>query len=67
MKVRYNSQPTPGRVRVTGEDGLEVRFDEPVSAVTPGQAVVCYGGEGEDVVMGGGWIDAAVRGERGGR
>lgn len=54
VKVRYNSPPTPGQVRVTGEDQLEVRFTDPVSAVTPGQAVVCYDG---DTVMGGGWID----------
>lgn len=57
VKVRYNSEPTPGRVRSTGPDTLEVRFDEPVSAVTPGQAVVCFSG---DRVLGGGWIDRAV-------
>lgn len=56
VKVRYNSPPTPGRFRVTGPDKLEVRFDQPVSAVTPGQAVVCYEG---DQVLGGGWIDRA--------
>jgi len=56
VKVRYNSEPTPGRVRFTGDDALEVRFDTPLSAVTPGQAVVCYDGER---VLGGGWIDAA--------
>jgi tRNA-specific 2-thiouridylase len=40
-------EPLPaGRVRVT--------FDEPQSAVAPGQAVVMYDG---DVVVGGGWID----------
>ncbi|MDP9323477.1 MAG: tRNA 2-thiouridine(34) synthase MnmA [Acidobacteriota bacterium] len=39
--------PLPGRrVRVT--------FDDPQSAVAPGQAVVMYDG---DVVVGGGWID----------
>ena len=35
---------------------IEVRFDEPQSAITPGQAVVLYDG---DVVLGGGWIDKA--------
>ena len=58
VKVRYNSQPTPARVRATGDDTLEVAFDEPLSAVTPGQAVVCYAGE---AVLGGGWIVAAIR------
>jgi tRNA-specific 2-thiouridylase len=55
--VRYNSRPTPGKVRVTSPGTLEVRFDQPVSAVTPGQAVVCYDGER---VLGGGWIDRAL-------
>jgi tRNA U34 2-thiouridine synthase MnmA/TrmU len=35
---------------------LSVRFDEPMSAITPGQAVVCYDESGERV-LGGGWID----------
>jgi tRNA-specific 2-thiouridylase len=40
-------EPLPGRrVRVT--------FDQPQSAVAPGQAVVMYDGE---VVLGGGWIE----------
>ena len=56
LQVRYNSAPTPGHVRVTGDDSLEAHFDEPVGAVTPGQAIVCYDG---DAVMGGGWIDEA--------
>lgn len=67
VKVRYNSPPTPGRVRALPSEQahdnadapqrLEVRFDSPVEAVTPGQAVVCFDGE---VVLGGGWIDAAI-------
>jgi len=56
VKVRYNGQPMPGRVRFIGSDQMEVRFDQPLSAVTPGQAVVCYD---EDLVLGGGWIDEA--------
>ncbi len=35
-------------------DRVEVRFDEPQRAVTPGQAAVFYRGE---VVLGGGWIE----------
>lgn len=58
VKVRYNSPPTPGRVRFLGPDTLDVALDEPVAAVTPGQAVVCYGG---NQVLGGGWIDTVRR------
>lgn len=56
-KIRYNAQPVPARVRATGDDALEVIFDEPQSAVTPGQAVVCYL---DDHLIGGGWIDHAI-------
>lgn len=58
IKIRYNSPSTQGSVRITGEDALEVRFDESVEAVTPGQAVVAYDG---DTVLGGGWIDQVIR------
>jgi tRNA-specific 2-thiouridylase len=37
---------------------LDVMFDEPQPAVTPGQAVVFYH---EDRVLGGGWIEASLR------
>ena len=57
-KVRYNHAPQPAAAVVTGDDELMVRFDEPQSAITPGQAVVLYDG---DVVLGGGWIESAAR------
>ena len=55
-KIRYNHDPQPASVLVTGDDEITVRFDEPQSAITPGQAVVLYDG---DRVLGGGWIDSA--------
>ncbi|WP_432798961.1 tRNA 2-thiouridine(34) synthase MnmA [Poriferisphaera sp. WC338] len=55
-KIRYNSLPKGAKCRVMG-DKLEVKFDEPQEAVTPGQAVVCFAG---DVVLGGGWIMKAM-------
>ena len=53
-KIRYNHEPQPSRVTVTGPDEFVVSFDEPQGAVTPGQAVVLYDGE---LVLGGGWIE----------
>lgn len=53
VKVRYNGAALAGTVCATGRDSLRVEFDEPASAVTPGQAVVCYVG---DELIGGGWI-----------
>jgi len=52
-KVRYKDPGTSATVVQTGADQIEVRFDEGVSAIAPGQAAVFY--EGDDVV-GGGWI-----------
>jgi tRNA-specific 2-thiouridylase len=36
---------------------LTLQFDQPQSAITPGQAVVAYDG---DVLLGGGWIERAL-------
>lgn len=55
-KIRYNHQPQPAVVEITAPGEFYVRFDEPQSAITPGQAVVLYDG---DVVLGGGWIEKA--------
>ncbi|MCR5418544.1 MAG: tRNA 2-thiouridine(34) synthase MnmA [Lachnospiraceae bacterium] len=52
-KVRYRHKEQSATVIQTGEDRIEVTFDEPVRAITPGQAVVLYDG---DVVVGGGTI-----------
>ncbi len=53
-QIRYRHQASPGWLRALPGDRIEVTFDEPQSAVAPGQALVCYSG---DVVIGGGWID----------
>ena len=57
-KIRYNADPQPATAWVAGADQLRVRFDQPQSAVTPGQAVTLYDG---DVLVGGGWIESADR------
>ncbi|CAN5352437.1 tRNA 2-thiouridine(34) synthase MnmA [soil metagenome] len=56
-KIRYNHPPQDATATLTADDEITVRFDAPQSAITPGQAVVLYDG---DVVLGGGWIDAAL-------
>lgn len=52
-RIRYRHREAPATVTPTGPDSVTVSFDEPQSAITPGQAVVFYAG---DVVLGGGWI-----------
>jgi len=56
-KIRYNTPPQPARATIAGAAELTVTFDEPQSAITPGQAVVLFDG---DVVLGGGWIESAA-------
>jgi tRNA-specific 2-thiouridylase len=53
-KIRYRHQPAFGHAIPLPDDGVRMEFDEPQSAVTPGQAVVLYAGSR---VLGGGWID----------
>ncbi|WP_056968939.1 tRNA 2-thiouridine(34) synthase MnmA [Lacticaseibacillus thailandensis] len=55
-KFRYRQADTGVTVHVLDADHAKVTFDEPVRAITPGQAVVFYDGE---ECLGGGTIDAA--------
>lgn len=52
-KIRYAHKGTMCTIERTGEDIVHCTFDEPVRAVTKGQAVVFYDGE---FVLGGGTI-----------
>lgn len=52
-RIRYRHHEAPCTLEVLDEDRVEVRFDEPQTGVTPGQAAVFYD---EDRVLGGGWI-----------
>ncbi len=53
-KIRYAHQGEWCVIEQTGEDEIRCRFEKPVRAVTPGQAVVFYDGE---YILGGGVID----------
>jgi tRNA-specific 2-thiouridylase len=68
---RYNMKPVAAAVRLvepgcegitpSGRSGrFEVRFDEPQTAVAPGQAVVLYAAAEPDWLIGGGWIESAA-------
>lgn len=56
-QIRAQHRAVPARVEPIDHDRARVVFDEPVSAVSPGQAVTVYQ---EDLVLGGGWIDHAL-------
>ena len=55
VKIRHKHVAAPATVLpCPGSARVEVRFDEPQRAVTPGQGAVFYDG---DLVLGGGWIE----------
>lgn len=57
VKIRYNDEGAWATVRPRA-DGAVVEFDEPVSAITPGQLAVFYvQDQSGSRVAGGGWID----------
>jgi tRNA-specific 2-thiouridylase len=56
-KIRYSAKESEAVIRPLGNGRIEVLFDEPQRAVTPGQSVVFYDG---DIVVGGGVIDSPV-------
>lgn len=61
-KFRYRQPDNGVTVQIVDEQTAKVIFDEPIRAITPGQAVVFYDGE---VCLGGGTIDEVYKdGER---
>lgn len=56
LKIRYKHAEAPATLSASSGGTLAAVFDDPQSAVTPGQAAVFYE---EDVVLGGGVIDHA--------
>jgi tRNA-specific 2-thiouridylase len=61
VQIRYHHRPAPARLHAREDGRVEVRFDAPQSAVTPGQACVFYDG---DRVLGGAPIERATTEKR---
>ena len=60
-KFRYRQKDTQVTVEKISDNQIKVIFDEPVRAITPGQAVVLYDGE---VCLGGATIDEVYKTEK---
>src|SRR5262249_3616859 len=56
-QIRARHHAVPATVESLPGDRARVVFDEPQSAVTPGQIVTVYQ---DDLVLGGGWIDRGI-------
>ena len=57
IKVRYKAEPVRGLVTPLPDGRAEVALEQPIRAVTPGQAAVFYGGADGDEALGGGLIE----------
>ncbi|GEA13149.1 tRNA 2-thiouridine(34) synthase MnmA [Alteromonas sp. KUL49] len=58
VKTRYRQTDIPCTIKPIDNDTIEVMFDEPQKAVTPGQSAVFYS---EEVCLGGGIIERYIR------
>lgn len=58
VKFRYRQKDLGATITRFEDDCIELTFDEPYSAITPGQAAVFYQG---DVMLGGGIIDQNIK------
>jgi tRNA-specific 2-thiouridylase len=56
VRIRYRAVESGATVTPLEADKVQIDFDEPQPAITPGQAAVLYD---DDTVLGGGWIEAA--------
>jgi len=54
VRIRNRHVPAPATLYPLAGGKVEVRFDEPQRAITPGQGAVFYAA---DLVVGGGWIE----------
>ncbi|MEP7146150.1 MAG: aminomethyltransferase beta-barrel domain-containing protein, partial [bacterium] len=57
VKIRYNDVGHNAIIEQTDEQRINVKFDSPQKAITPGQSAVFYSG---DNILGGGIIDKII-------
>lgn len=61
VKIRYNSKTVAAKI-VPQADNAIVEFDEPISAITPGQLAAFYVEDESGIrVLGGGWIKKVAK------
>lgn len=60
VQVRYRHPPATARLIPTGDDKVEIRFQKPQPAVTPGQLAVFYQG---NMLLGSAFISKSLRQE----
>jgi len=58
IRTRYRQNAVPATIWSEADDRLRIKLEEPVFAITPGQAAVFYD---EDAVLGGAWIEHTIR------
>lgn len=58
VKIRYRHNGVKARLYPTNDGDCEIKFEQPIRAIAPGQAAVAYH---EDRVIGGGWIERAIQ------
>jgi len=56
-KIRYSARAVPAELLPAADGKVQVVFEKPVRAITPGQSVVFYSG---DLVLGGAIIDSEI-------
>jgi tRNA-specific 2-thiouridylase len=61
VQIRHRHRAALAIVEPTAQQTAAIRFEEPVRAVSPGQAAVFYDADDDDEVLGGGWLSEGIQ------